>query len=1114
MTHTLDLDPSDDTLRSLANDYTHRIQEAVDGQYMSRRDRDQFADSLGQWLDQQPVVRECLEAARRSADERCLFIRSLNPGWLNLPWRLALPDLPHLHIAGLPITEHEPETYPPTTPLPLRILVMISAPIDEKAGPQLDYESEERQIIRAMSPLIEEGLVQIDFTEDGSLEALKNKLASYPYHALHFSGHGTYQNGKGMLELEEYRTLRSLKTDARDFATALTQAESNTPPLVVLAACKTAEGGSEAGQTGLASALIQKGVPSVIAMSERIFDDFATIFASCLYERMATEAPLPEAFTSACKAIRGREEQEYRRDPNQEASYQWLIPQLLLSKSVGQLVDFNSARENIQLRGRAFQLTAAGLELIETDRPFVGRRKERSRLLKALYDGKPVLIRGMGGVGKSALAAQLLDAIRQREPSLEEVIFNEAAGSLHHFFSRIDSILAGQAEERSIQPELETAKETAQQLQMRLNKLQKVRKKIVFVFDNLETFQKGPGQPFEEAHAEWEEVIQTLAANPDFPLILTARYPIPGIPGLHEEPLNQSGLNDFWKKSLYTELYPAYLRLKEAQKQHIELTMDLHAAPTTYLTFVENLYRALGGNYRLLEYFDGIIAAQPGRLAAGLQSLKELEAELHKARESIEASERNHPLIFRQLIGWLSEAERNTLVLLACFRIPVAEIALNMQIEGADLHLESLWHMTLIERHEGPGGSPLWYATPLVKDFLLANDFQQPNFSHEKAGNYYHKIVPENLLMTGIEQQEEAFHHYVLSHNRGRVALIGEKLTDAYFGKSLFRKALEYGTQTEEIAGEEISVEMRNGMGQLWRFFGEYDKAQNYFERALAAIPEATNLAGSILAGINIGGIALVKREYERALERFHSALIYAMQTIEHRHFLGDILGNIAHVHSYRGEYKEALAYFNKALEEAKFAGNKADVSARLHNIAIVLFAQGKYEEALILLKTSLDIAREVGDKYGEAKTLAAIGNHSLHFGRPDLALKILEDSLVSAKELGEPSGIAATLKTISFVYANQGEYSIAGDYLKKGLLIAQNIKDQSLECRIIKDIGYIHFQKGDFHQALESLNHALSIALGIGEKGTARDIYGKLGDIYTRRGNFSEAEKYFRLSR
>ena len=844
--HTLDLDPIGAALAPLLSDGNWQ-QSASGSLLFGGQGR---LSSLRTILKEQAESAACLKAARTSTVPRILLLRSANPAFLNLPWRLAFTEFPWVYVVCSPIISDEKAFSPSPASMPLRVLVMVSAPVDMEPYRKLNYEEEERLIIQALSPLVEKGQVYLDFTEDGSLDALRRKLAELPYHVLHFSGHGTFREGTGYLELETPGTLKSVLTPAPEFVETLTHTPQHTPPLVVLSACKTSQGTFGAEQTGLSSALTRAGVAAVIAMNEGIRDDYATAFASRLHEFIADKHPLHEAFKSASERIRGLEYEEYR---GAIQPFQWLIPELQVAEKVPVLVDFKGEKETIQPQRAAFQLTEAGMALVrEVGTPFIGRRKERSRLLAALHDAKPVvLIRGMGGVGKTALAAQLLNALKAETPQPHCVTLNEISFTPSNLFKEILDLLPLE-HKRFVESELEGMKETGEQVATLLNTLASS-KRVAFVFDNLETFQQGPGEPFKEEYAEQEQIIRAfLSSGYRFPLILTSRYPLSGMEGIVAQDLHQSSLNDFWKKSLHIHLYQHYQELTEAQAGDFVRKVDLQSEPQTYLGFVASLHEVLGGNYRLLEYFDGVMRERPEKLTEALRGLSGMGAEFQAARDQMATHERN-PLVLSELLRWLSPTERQALDLLRHFRIPVTDQALNLQHpDSAWLPaLEALGRMTLAERSEGAAGQIFLYAVPPLKDLLRDEPPPLP-LPDEQARRYY-RYAHENLGLRGTTQQEEAFYHYCLGENQEQVAKLGETLVDVYYHRSQYRQAHMYAITTEQVVGDGISAKLRNRLGLLFHRFGDYSRALSYYKMNLLYYCEADDKPGEGSTLNNIG---------------------------------------------------------------------------------------------------------------------------------------------------------------------------------------------------------------------------------------------------------------------
>jgi hypothetical protein len=247
-----------------------------------------------------------------------------------LPWEIVFrPDTEEFLAADLysPVVRYlevpRPSALPAFEP-PLRILVALANP---RGSDTLNLEEERRRLEETLGG--RPGEIDLDFLEPATLDGIRNKLRSRPFHALHFMGHGGWNpnTGEGCLLLETADRDRdlvggSLLADAIKGTTM--------PVLVVLNACDTArsagiEGASPFG--GVAAALVRKGVPAVVAMQFPVTDDAALPFAGALYSRIAAGDPVDTAVTEGRMAIRTAV-----RD-----SMEWATPVLFMRSPDGRL---------------------------------------------------------------------------------------------------------------------------------------------------------------------------------------------------------------------------------------------------------------------------------------------------------------------------------------------------------------------------------------------------------------------------------------------------------------------------------------------------------------------------------------------------------------------------------------------------------------------------------------------------------------------------------------------------------------------------------------------------------------------------------------------------------
>jgi hypothetical protein len=333
-----------------------------------------------------------------------------------LPWEYLHDGSDFLCLGGRLLVNRLPEGMgelsPPETAPPLRILVVIAGPDDQH---ELDVERELAVITDALDDAQREGLVSLEVLDYATLPALQDALSRSDYHVLHFTGHGSYVEGKdeekekgkekkkeegkghlcfeddeGKTDLVSADDLRPLLVDERDLR------------LVVLSACQSAQTSGLDAFDGVATGLLQADVPAVLAMQFNILDNSAIEMARVFYTELARGQTPAQALRATRLAMRALDQ---KREPDQRR-FNWGVPALYLRAQGMRLVDpsVGAIRES--------PLQPRDLGGLVLPRIFVGRRSEGRRLRRALRERLPAIyIRGIGGIGKSTLAAKLLDRI-------------------------------------------------------------------------------------------------------------------------------------------------------------------------------------------------------------------------------------------------------------------------------------------------------------------------------------------------------------------------------------------------------------------------------------------------------------------------------------------------------------------------------------------------------------------------------------------------------------------------------------------------------------------------------------------------------------------------------
>lgn len=187
---------------------------------------------------------------------------------------------------------------------PLHVLMVIAAPSDQD---RLDLTREVHalqaelhpapvrlgQSVPDASPPESPSLdVQLTILEQPGRAEITQALEQGNFQVLHYSGHSNLGNAGGDLYLVSRQTGLTERLSGEDLAGLLV---NNGVKLAVFNSCRgayTADEGSGWQEQNLAQALINRGIPAVIAMAEQIPDDVAIDFTQLLYRNLKKGSPI------------------------------------------------------------------------------------------------------------------------------------------------------------------------------------------------------------------------------------------------------------------------------------------------------------------------------------------------------------------------------------------------------------------------------------------------------------------------------------------------------------------------------------------------------------------------------------------------------------------------------------------------------------------------------------------------------------------------------------------------------------------------------------------------------------------------------------------------------
>jgi tetratricopeptide (TPR) repeat protein len=334
---------------------------------------------------------------------------------LGLPWELLHDGEGYLFQGAKPtrVRRRLPNTRTldvSVVAAPIRVLLVTARPEDDSCG-YIDHRASALPLVEAMEKL--GGLVRLHVLSPPTFDALGKELkrafdAREPYHVVHFDGHGVYDRRVGLGGLCFEDPQDTDKLERRRHVTVHTDKlgpllKDYRIPLVFLEACQTAQ--AEDTSDSVASELLQRGVASVVAMSHSVLVETARRFVEAFYAALALGKRVGDAMLDGQRGLKDDTFRGRIFGAGELRLEDWFVPVLFQEKDDPQLFRSTPAPQT-QKDLQAILSSRLGDVPAVPATGFIGRSRELLALQRLLRHESYAVVRGQGGEGKTALAAE------------------------------------------------------------------------------------------------------------------------------------------------------------------------------------------------------------------------------------------------------------------------------------------------------------------------------------------------------------------------------------------------------------------------------------------------------------------------------------------------------------------------------------------------------------------------------------------------------------------------------------------------------------------------------------------------------------------------------------
>jgi tetratricopeptide (TPR) repeat protein len=964
---------------------------------------------------------------------------------LGLPWELLHDGDNYLFQGAKPtrVRRRLPNTRVldvPVVATPIRILLVTARPEDDACG-YLDHRASALPLVEAMESL--PGLVQIHVLSPPTLPALRAELdrargAKQPYHVVHFDGHGVYDRtvGLGGLCFEHPEDIGKL--EKRRHVTVFTNdlgplLHDHRLPLVFLEACQTAQ--AEKASESVASELLKVGVASVVAMSHSVLVETARRFVEVFYQALAGGKRVGDAMLAGQRQLKDDTFRDRIFGAGELRLEDWFVPVLFQEKDDPQLFKTTPAtqtREDFQIR------LAARLgdlpPVLETG--FIGRSRELLALQRLLRQGsntRYAVVRGQGGEGKTALAAEFARWM-VRSQQMHRAVF--VSVEMHGNQRAVVDALGKQVVNKAFS--------AAGDLDEAIREIERALREqpTLLVMDNMESIllppfieQETPEALSYEAREELKAILtlcEQLLKVGETRLVFTSReaLPAPCAAARQRRELYQLDRED---------------AVKLVERVLNAAGEDAGASSDAAREEIEQLVDAVHGHARTLALLAPALRSRG--VEATRTSLVELMAKIERKfpgsrEQSVFAS-------VEMSLRRLSAANQERARVLGVFHggVNLAVLQVMMGWEDAD---RTALAGELIETG---------LATPNRYNHLTLNPALCPYLrgqmdAAEREALMAPCVEAMRAYVAFLEQQQDQNIEVAVALTElelpnlfallDRVQRAGDAETTIALATSLYSLLQHLGKPRLLERVGQVRDAAAAALGDAWNH-ARFEAARTRIEQQLRGgrLHEALDGAQQLLRGARaVGAQAYPNADYDLAL----ACLL------------------LAHVLKTAGGSEQALSLLDEARQrfeafapERPGAGAEGMVSVCFSEQGDCLQYLGRLDEAVVAYEESIQHAEQLENTRQVAVGKGQLGAVRMQQRRYPEALAVYEEARARFTQLGEPGSVATIWHQTGMVYQDAGQPEAAEDAYRKSLTITVRLGDVTGQAGTLLQLGNLY---------------------------------------------------------
>ena len=322
---------------------------------------------------------------------------------------------------------------------------------------------------------------------------------------------------------------------------------------------------------------------------------------------------------------------------------------------------------------------------------------------------------------------------------------------------------------------------------------------------------------------------------------------------------------------------------------------------------------------------------------------------------------------------------------------------------------------------------------------------------------------------------------------------------------------LQLGIQAaEKTNAPAVVVRFKHNLATICQSRGDFSEAQKLYLENLAFFRGEADRRATAATLHNLGVLARLRGEHDDA-RRYLQESREIKEDPQYEKYLSTTIHELGQLAERGTDFEAALQFYSKSIElDAKYP-DPVGTAANWQQIGVIRQAQGDPEEAERLYLRALEIYRQFSDRSRTAYLQFSLGRLRSEKGDFDGAMNLLGESLKTSKLLGARSFQGEVLYELGVVSQERGLPDEAGPLFEQSLKIHTSLGAAEGVALCQSRLGRLAREAGRFPEALRLGEAGLAAFRKLGNRLGIADCLYELGALALGSGNHQDAEKLYR---